>query len=305
MPDKNDFHGIMATLQTPFNLDGSIDEKLFKRNARKLAGSGAQGVYCLGSSAEFFSISIDEHRRLTEILVNEVGDRALKIVGCLSTSLKEMIDKARYVQKCGADAVFVTPPFVNPLNSQERLSSMRQLAEACPGLGIIHYNEETTRYGSLGPSEYAALAELDNFWGSKQGAPNLAWWMELQRLTPDLAHMVLDDLLVPAMMLGGKGAFSVIVCLAPHFALEMYQTCLRGDWERALSMQHECNRFFQAVYQPLQGQGYSDPAIDKALMNAFELVPGGHLRPPLQAVPRQLELEIIKKVEAKFAFLLK
>src|SRR3972149_2485252 len=98
MPDRSDFKGILATLQTPFNKDGSIDEQLFKENARRLAKSGAQGVYCLGSSAEFFSISVEEHYRLTQLVVNEVGDTALKIVGCISTSLREMIDKAQHAQ---------------------------------------------------------------------------------------------------------------------------------------------------------------------------------------------------------------
>ena len=49
MLDRNDFKGILATLQTPFNKDGSIDEQPFKENAYRLANSGAQGVYCLGS----------------------------------------------------------------------------------------------------------------------------------------------------------------------------------------------------------------------------------------------------------------
>jgi 4-hydroxy-tetrahydrodipicolinate synthase len=304
MPDRNDFKGILATLQTPFNKDGSIDEQLFKENAYRLANSGAQGVYCLGSSAEFFSVSLEEHYRLTELFVNQIGDAALKIVGCISTSLTEMIGKARHAHDCGADAVFVTPPFVNPLNTQERLLSIRQLARACPGLGVIHYNESITRYGSLEPEDYADLAELDNFWGSKQGDPSFAWWMELQRLTPELGHMVLDNLLVPAMMLGGKGAFSAIICLSPSYALEIYKACLEQDWERALRLQQECNRFFKEVYEPLQAKGYADPAIDKALMNAFGYVPGGETRPPLLPVPRELERGIMKKVKADFAFLL-
>ena len=304
MAHRNDFQGIIATLQTPFNKDGSIDEQLFKENTRKLATCGAQGVYCLGSSAEFFSISTEEHFRLTELFINEMADKALKIVGCLSTGLQQMIDKARHAQACGADAVFVTPPFVNPLNSAERLGAMRDVAAACPELGIIHYNEQITRYGNLGPDEYAKLAELDNFWGSKQGTPDFAWWMELQRLAPQLGHMVLDDLLVPAMMLGGKGAFSLIVCLAPRFILQIYEACRQGDWERAMGMQHECNRFLQEVYVPLQAQGYSDPAIDKALMNAFEFVPGREQRPPLLPVPREMERQIMKKVATEFAFLI-
>lgn len=303
MVNKSDFHGLMATLQTPFNQDGKIDEVRFRENARKLATCGAQGVYCLGSSAEFFSVSIDEHHRLTELFIDEVGDSALKIVGCISTGLQGIIDKAQHAQDCGADAVFVTPPFVNPLSCQERLLAMQEIARACHRLGIIHYNEEITRYGSLGPGEYAELASLENFWGSKQGMPSFAGWMELQRLTPGLAHLVLDDLLVPAMMLGGKGAFSLMVCLSPQFALELYETCLRGDWSAALRMQHECNRFFEEVYVPLQAQGYSDPAIDKALANAFGFVPGGNPRPPLTPVPQELERGIIKKVEAEFAFL--
>ena len=96
-----------------------------------------------------------------------------------------------------------------------------------------------------------------------------------------------------------------MVCLSPRFALEIYGACMQKDWERALQFQHQCNRFFKEVYEPLQAQGYADPAIDKALMNAFGFVPGGVPRPPLLAVPRELEREIMRKAEADFTFLLR
>lgn len=299
------FQGVIATLQTPFNKDGSIDKQLFKDNVRWLASSGAQGVYSNGSSAECFSISMEEYKYLTEVFVDEVEDKALKIVGCLSIDLRQTIVMARYAQECGADAIFTAPPFFNPLNRKERLLSMREVAKSCPRIGVIHYNEEILRYGMLAAEEYAELAEIDNFWGSKQGNLTTEEWMKLRRLTPNMPHLAgWDSLLTPAMMLGAKGVFSVAIWVSPKFTLELYEACLQENWNKALHMQQQWDQFMKEAYEPLQERGYSDPAIDKALANAFGFVPGGKTRPPLQSVTLQEEKEIKEKAKAAFAFLL-
>lgn len=55
---------------------------------------------------------MEEYKYLTEIFVDEVEDKALKIVGCLSIDLGQIIAMARYAQECGADAIFTALSFL-------------------------------------------------------------------------------------------------------------------------------------------------------------------------------------------------
>ena len=303
--ERKALKGILATLQTPFNNDGSIDRHLFKKNARKLANCGAHGVYCFGSSAEFFSVSIEEFKELTKMFVDEVEDKALKIVGCLSIDLRQIIEKAQYAKACGADAIFTSPPFFNPLSQEEKLLSMREVAKACPDIGVIHYNEEVVRYGMLSAEDYAKLMDVENFWGSKQGDITTTEWMALRKLTPAQNHLAgWDSLLVPAMRLGGKGVFSLLVCLSPQVALDLYNACDQEDWRTAFTLHEQLDKFWEVVYKPLHEQGYADPAIDKVLANVFGFVPGGETRPPLKSVPVSTQKKIRKIVESELTFLL-
>ena len=305
MIERKRLRGVLATLQTPFNEDGTVDEPLFRANAERLANCGAHGVYCFGSSAEFFSVSLTEFKRLTEAFVDAVGDGPLKIVGCLSIDLREILEKAEHARACGADAIFTAPPFFNPLSREEKVASMREIARSFPDIGVIDYNEPTVRYGMLTPPEYAELAKEENFWGSKQGDLTVTDWTELGRLTPELAHLAgWDSLMVPTMMLGARGVFSALVCLCPPVALELYGLCIDGDWDGAVRLHHQLERFWHTAYEPLTERGYADPAIDKAMMNAFGFVPGGTTRSPIRPVTREEEREIRRLVKAEFGFLL-
>src|SRR5207237_4296748 len=140
----------------------------------------------------------------TTAFVDEVGGRSLALVGCSAADSAEAIRRARFAQACGADGVLNALPYFVPLRADESYRYFADLASACPAVGIAHYN--TLRAGVyLSAKDYLRLAEIPNFVGSKQVGTD--WWhfVELVRLTPQLAHMSVDSLFVPSMMLGGRG----------------------------------------------------------------------------------------------------
>ena len=66
-------------------LDSLSTARSIPIDARRLIDVGMHGIQILGSSAEFFSVTIDEHEALARILVEEVGKakrRVITICGC-------------------------------------------------------------------------------------------------------------------------------------------------------------------------------------------------------------------------------
>ena len=276
--------GMIAHMPSVFDAAGAISEAALRHNLRRLRESGLRAVYLMGSSGEFFNVSAEDYRRAVKVFVEEVGPHVLKIVGCGSPRLRETIETVSWLNTAGVDAVLLIPPYFVPLNSNERVSCLRNIAAACPNLGVIHYNTGYAPAVRFAPEDYRELSRVPNFWGSKQGSMTPELWLQLRDSAPGLRHLTLDDGLVWAMRAGGWGVFSLVTSFSPRFALGWYEACRAEDWERAERMDREFRDFMDEVYWPLSRRGYSDIAVDKALVDCFGVLKAGDPLPPLQAV---------------------
>ena len=74
------------------------------------------------------------------IFVEEAGPETLKVVGATSVRLGGILETVQWLAEAGADAVLAIPPHFIPLSAEERSGALRAIAQACPSLGIVHYN---------------------------------------------------------------------------------------------------------------------------------------------------------------------
>jgi hypothetical protein len=89
---REHFSGIWAAGLSPFRHDLTLDESGLRRNLRHwVEDLGIDGVFIGGKQGEFFSMSLEERKRLFEIAVEEVGG-------------------ARTCKQCGAVHPGKTPP---------------------------------------------------------------------------------------------------------------------------------------------------------------------------------------------------
>jgi len=296
------FHGMMAHLPTVFGLDGEIDEQATRANIRRLLGNGIIAVYCMGSSGEFFNLSPAEYRRVVRLFIEEAGRDVLKIVGAGWPCLSETVETAAWLNGAGVDAILVMVPYLVPLNSVERVRCIREIASKCPALGVIHYNTSYAPRVRFIARDYASLLDVSNFWGAKHGTLNLQEWSEFRDLTPGLHHMPLDDWLVPTMKAGGHGAFSLLTSFSPRYALRFFEACESGNWNLAEAMEQEWKKFVDNVYLPLSRRGYSDIAVDKALIDCFGVLVAGSPRSPLMPVSFSDQRWAAKEIERERYF---
>jgi len=98
--------GIWAAANTPFNEDGSIDEGGFRKNVDHWVNDlGIDGLFVAGKQGEFFSMSVDERKRMFDLAVSAVGDKAQTIMSCSDQNMDVVIDLAKHAQACGAEVV--------------------------------------------------------------------------------------------------------------------------------------------------------------------------------------------------------
>ena len=104
--------GIIPILPTPFTDDGGVDEAGMRRVVQYVLSAGAHGVAFPAMASEFYALTDSERQRLTELIVTEVGG-AVPVVGTATAqSPQAALELARAVERAGADAVMVMPPYV-------------------------------------------------------------------------------------------------------------------------------------------------------------------------------------------------
>ena len=72
---------VITAMVTPFKPDLSVDYEAARRLARRLVGSGSDGIVVAGTTGESPTLSDEESCSLFEAVIDEVGADALVLAG--------------------------------------------------------------------------------------------------------------------------------------------------------------------------------------------------------------------------------
>lgn len=155
-----ELRGILAAVTTPFTPDGAaVDIAAIDRQVERLVGAGIHGLVPTGTTGEFTTLSLDEHKRVTEAYVRAAAGRIPVISGVGALSTERAIELAQHAEHVGADAVMLVPPFYDPLS----LDAVRAFLEAVAGsitLPIVYYNVPGATGVRLTAAQIAELGDI-------------------------------------------------------------------------------------------------------------------------------------------------
>lgn len=103
--------GAQVLLLTPFDEDGEIDERSLAALVEYVIGAGVDGIVGMGTTGEFFTLSLEEQDRLMRLLAEQVRGRVPLTFGIGNSATSVSIDLARRAQELGADCVMLQPPY--------------------------------------------------------------------------------------------------------------------------------------------------------------------------------------------------
>lgn len=291
MLKANELHGILSYVPTVFtSSSGLLDEDKNRENFRRLIDAGIHGIQILGSAAEFFSLNLTEHETIVRILAEE-AERAHRkvftIAGCGAQGLSDAVSRAKIAGDNEMDAALFVLPYYFPISPEGAVIFFERIAEAVPGLSLVHYNSAMTKVRLTG-KDYAAMRHIDQFIATKQGGRTGHEWRDLKAHSGHLNHFDCDDNFLYSFMNGATAVDLLISAMRPKLAMKLYKACAAGDWKAALPLQQYVWDIMNAVnYGFVESLGYSDCTGDKALVEASGFLHGGPVRAPY--VPMSLE----------------
>lgn len=269
--------GIFSWMPTPYTTEETLDIELFSDNLDKLCRSGVHVVYTAMSAAQMQTITWSEHKLLVDALVSCDSKNTAVVAGCFAPSTAEVLERIEYAADAGVDAIAVAIPYPLPLRWEEALSFLKTILTAAAGIPVIHY--QTPLSGRLlSVEEYEELRKYPNLVVTKQTGIDYTTYLQLLEATPEIMHMRVDRL-VPDMKRGSKGCFSAIATMNPFFMIDLYDHCVQGNWEEALSMQCRVDAFLNDLH-PFIRRGFHMPSLDKSITDLAGFISAGELKRP-------------------------
>ncbi|WP_432138297.1 MULTISPECIES: dihydrodipicolinate synthase family protein [unclassified Streptomyces] len=234
---------VVAIPVTPFAEDGSVDREAHRALVRRLLDGGITTLTPNGNTGEFYALAPEERRLVTELTLDEAGERAVVLVG-VGHDVPTAVASARHARGLGARMVMVHQP-VHPYVSQRGwVDYHRAIAEAVPELGVVPY----IRNPQLRGEHLAALADAcPNVIGVKYAVPDAARFAAFAR-DAGLERFVwvagLAEPYAPSYFSAGATGFtSGLVNVAPAVSLNMIEALRSGDYPAAMKVWEQIRRF--------------------------------------------------------------
>ena len=229
------FRGIIPPMITPLLPDFSLDEKSLPLVIEHMILGGVHGIFILGTTGEFASLSYAVKENLIQKTCEIVSNRIPVLVGITDCSFQESLNLASIATKSGADIVVATTPFYMNVGQDELVNYFSKLADDVD-LPLYLYNMPSHTGITLELESVAALAEHPNIIGIKDSSGDQVYFESLcDRFKQDPEFTVLvgpEEILVETMNMGGHGGVTGGANLFPELYVKLFEAIEYQDKEK-------------------------------------------------------------------------
>jgi 4-hydroxy-tetrahydrodipicolinate synthase len=222
--------GCGTALATPFKDDGSLDEAALRSLVDWQIDEGIHFLVPCGSTGEAATMTLDEHRRVVEITVEQARGRVAVVAGAGSNDTAKAIALSKMVRDVGATHLLQTSPMYNKPPQRGIVAHYRTISEAVD-LPIVVYNVPGRTGSNIEAKTALEIAKIPRIVAVKEASGQLSQIADIIAGRPNgLAVLSGDDELTLAVMaLGGDGIVSVVSNVAPRLMAELCNHMRAGD----------------------------------------------------------------------------
>jgi len=281
-------HGIIPAMITPFREDERIDFGPWQRLIDELIRAGVDGLFCGGSSGEFFALEMEERQVTLRFCRQQAAGRVPVYgnVGCITT--RDTIKLARFAEAEGVDVLVVITPYYAQL-SQDELGE--HFIEVCRSVRapVLAYNFPPHGGTQLAPETLARIVgRCENLVGIKDSSGNLQLGVAYGATVPVLVGP--ENLIIDALDHGLAGTVTALANIAPRLFVDLYRAIREGRRDDAARLQGLVNGMCGWVL------AHTFPSMLKEAM-ALTGRPVGSCRKPIGPVPPEARARVAAGIE--------
>jgi len=241
------FKGSFVALVTPFK-KGKVDEEKLRELVQFHLKEGTDGIVPCGTTGESATLDFEEHKKVIQIVVEEVKGKIPVIAGTGSNSTREAEELTLFAKEVGADGALVITPYYNKPTPRGMEAHYLKLAQI--GIPIVIYNVPSRTGINIPASLVARLSQNPNIVGIKEASGDMDQISTIISSSRE-GFCVLsgnDSHTLPILALGGVGVISVVANIAPRKMKDLVKYALEGKMEEAKKIHHQIFPLCKAMF---------------------------------------------------------
>jgi len=266
-----DLGTILTAIVTPFDAQGSVNERSFVALMHHLAQNGSDGFVVAGTTGEASTLTDKEQLGLIELAVAERPAGCSIVAGAGTNDTRHAVHLTERATALGADAILSVTPYYNK-PSPLGLKRHYEAVAAATDKPVLLYNIPGRTATNMGPELLAELAQIDGIEGVKQA--NAEELMPIEGLALYAGD---DGTFARTLDMGGAGG----ILVASHIVGPEMRRMVDEPEHRA-----EIDASLRDVYETLFMT--ASPTCTKAALNLLGHEVGGLRLPLVEATEQEL-----------------
>ncbi len=251
MTDSTRLRGIFTPNIVPLDSDGEIHEAELRRYVDWLIDRGVHGLYPNGSTGEFTRFTVEERRRIIEIMTDQNRGRVPILAGAAEANVRETIRACEYYHELGCRAVAIVSPFYYKLSPAGVYAYFKEIADNTP-IDVTLYNIPMFASPIDVPTVRKLAEECPRVVAIKDSSGDLPHMMRMidavRPHRPEFAFLTgWDAALMPMLLLGCDGGTNATSGVVPEITRKLYDLTLLGKLDGARNLQYRLLRLFDAM----------------------------------------------------------
>jgi N-acetylneuraminate lyase len=291
----NHINGLIAAPFTPFHADQKLNLGIIPAYVEKLVSDGLKGIFVCGSNGEGPNMTMEERMQVAEAFKSAANGRLKLFVHVGHTSIAESRRLALHARQIGADAISSVAAFYfKPGSVSTLVSAIGEIASAVPDMPFYYYHIPHLTGVGMDMIEFLKLSDsIPNLAGIKYTATTVWEYQLCLNYAGGKFDILfgLDEMLLPALSVGAKGAIGSTYTFAAPLYLEVYNSFQKGNLQEAREKMLYLVEMVKVLlmFPPIPAQ--------KAIMKrvGFDL---GPCRLPLVTLSADEEASLYKKLDA-------
>ncbi len=241
--------GCGTALVTPFTEGGAIDEQALRDLVDWQIAEGIHFLVPCGSTGEAATMTVEEHRRVVQIVVEQVKGRVPVVAGAASNDTKKAIALSREMEAVGATHLLHASPMYNKPPQRGIIAHFEAIAHAT-ALPIVIYNVPGRTGSNIEARTTLALANHASMVAVKEASGNLSQVTDILAGRPaSFSVLSGDDELTLAMMAAGAdGIISVVSNATPKLMAQLADRARAGDIAGARALHFKLLPWMRAAF---------------------------------------------------------
>jgi 4-hydroxy-tetrahydrodipicolinate synthase len=271
-----DLHGMGVALITPFKEDESVDYEAFIRMIDHLLVNGTDYIVALGTTAETPSLSEEEKKEITRIIVERVNRRVPVVLGVGGNCTRNVTAQIEHTDFKGVDAILSVVPYYNKPSQEGIYQHFKAIVKVSPRPVVLYNVPGRTGTNMTAATTLRLAREFNNITAIKEASGNITQMDDIIKNKPSEFQVISGDdgITFPLIALGAVGVISVIGNAFPKEFSRMVRLALQGDYQNARIIHSRFAELFELLFVD------GNPAGVKSMLNMMGFIEN-KLRLPL------------------------